>query len=623
LKEANQQVRLYIVKAGDTLSSIAEKYGLELAQLLALNPQITDPDNIMPGMKIKIAVGPVSIAPVQPEGGHPINPVGQETETPFMQFPVPAMEAGGQLATGGQAGSVYGSVTGSTGAPGGQTAQTGAGLSGMTGYQQNGWSGETGMGDVTGWMTGTGGTGGYLQGGMSSQGTMPGMGDVTDAGLMSGSGDTGGYEQGVMNGTGAVPGMGDVTGTGGTPGTGSHSQGGIYGDLSGNAQGVPGMTGELAQGMTEGQSQLMNGWSGMDGSQPYLTTIPQNFAGNPLYGGVGAFGDVTNVQGTSYHTTLNVPNPQLSIQQMGDNALGVYGGTTSNPNLQMGDNALGVYGGATSNPNLQMGDNALGAYGEAASNPNPQLGVNASGNPNMGSANVPNIQSPVSTLGGNVQGIAFNGTDNVSANIHTPYMQPFAGQLNPMLQQSAGWPMGWPETYTWSAPFDYMAANNANLPLSNLPNQLPAYQPNIPVSGLANQAPNKKPCGCGGKSSVGYYSLAEKRRAEEAANAAFTNDGSESLTPSEEARIAGLEQRIEELNGRAEADQAADDASTDQTEASTNAVNTKQATGGKRSRSRTRKRTGGQKKSGTKVHLHGIGRTSKSESAISKPWLSV
>lgn len=87
-------MRIYIVKEGDTLSSIAEKYGLELDQLLAINPQITDPDKITPGMKVKIAAGPVSIAPGQPEIGHSITPVGQ-VETPFTQFPSQTVEAGG------------------------------------------------------------------------------------------------------------------------------------------------------------------------------------------------------------------------------------------------------------------------------------------------------------------------------------------------------------------------------------------------------------------------------------------------------------------------------------------------------------------------------------------------
>lgn len=94
-------MRLYIVKEGDTLSSIAEKYGLDVQQLLAINPQITDPDNIMPGMKIKLATGPVPIEGGLPEIGHPITPV-EQTETPFVQTPVPAVQAG---STGGGSGS--------------------------------------------------------------------------------------------------------------------------------------------------------------------------------------------------------------------------------------------------------------------------------------------------------------------------------------------------------------------------------------------------------------------------------------------------------------------------------------------------------------------------------------
>lgn len=89
-------MRLYIVKEGDTLSSIADKYGLELEQLLAINPQITDPDAIMPGMKIKIAAGPVPVLPDAAQTGHPFHQSQpqQQTDTPFMQVPVPSAMAG-------------------------------------------------------------------------------------------------------------------------------------------------------------------------------------------------------------------------------------------------------------------------------------------------------------------------------------------------------------------------------------------------------------------------------------------------------------------------------------------------------------------------------------------------
>jgi len=474
------------VKAGDTLSSIAEKYGLELAQLLALNPQITDPDNIMPGMKIKIAVGPVSIAPGQPEEGHPINPVGQVTETPFMQFPVPAVEAGAGAATGDQAGE-SGSTSGSVGISNGQTLQSGAGLIGMNGYQQNGW----------GEMKGTSG----------------------------------------MSGTG----MRDVTGTVGMDGSG-----GMPGTGSGTDMG-----------------------SDLNDTQPYLSTIPQIFAGNPLYSGVGALGDASNTQGNTHYSAMNVPSPQSSVSPFHVNVPGAL-------------------------------------YSEAV--------------------NVPSPLSSLSPASENAWGVAASGADNVSADIHTPYLHSMPGQLYPNMQQYGGVPSVWPEAYTWSTPFEYMAANNANASLSGLPNQLQNYPPDMPANVLPNQLPVKKPCGCGGRSSVGYYSLAEKRRAEEATNAANASNGSEEgLTSAEEARIAALEQSIEALESKAETDQPE---GTGQSEAAVGVIssaNNKRETNTKRSRSRNRKRTGGQKKSNLKVHLHGMKRAARynSNASRSKPWLSV
>ncbi|HET9098620.1 MAG TPA: LysM peptidoglycan-binding domain-containing protein, partial [Candidatus Saccharimonadales bacterium] len=54
----------YIVKAGDTLTAIAEKYNVPLKELEAANPSIPDPNLIYPGHKVAI---PLSIA--QSTGG--------------------------------------------------------------------------------------------------------------------------------------------------------------------------------------------------------------------------------------------------------------------------------------------------------------------------------------------------------------------------------------------------------------------------------------------------------------------------------------------------------------------------------------------------------------------------
>jgi len=44
----------YYVKSGDTLSGIAAKYGTTVSKLLSLNPQITDPNKISVGQKIRV-----------------------------------------------------------------------------------------------------------------------------------------------------------------------------------------------------------------------------------------------------------------------------------------------------------------------------------------------------------------------------------------------------------------------------------------------------------------------------------------------------------------------------------------------------------------------------------------
>jgi LysM repeat protein len=45
--------RFYVVKAGDTLSKIAAATGVEIEQLLALNPSI-DPQGLVTGQRIKL-----------------------------------------------------------------------------------------------------------------------------------------------------------------------------------------------------------------------------------------------------------------------------------------------------------------------------------------------------------------------------------------------------------------------------------------------------------------------------------------------------------------------------------------------------------------------------------------
>lgn len=60
-------MKIHIVKAGETLYTLAKKYGLDLAKLLAANPDIADPDNVAVGQKVKIPLPPKpSVQPVGP-----------------------------------------------------------------------------------------------------------------------------------------------------------------------------------------------------------------------------------------------------------------------------------------------------------------------------------------------------------------------------------------------------------------------------------------------------------------------------------------------------------------------------------------------------------------------------
>ena len=52
-KSGKRRRRTYTIKSGDTPSGIAEKTGVPLEQILALNPRL-DPQALSPGTKIKL-----------------------------------------------------------------------------------------------------------------------------------------------------------------------------------------------------------------------------------------------------------------------------------------------------------------------------------------------------------------------------------------------------------------------------------------------------------------------------------------------------------------------------------------------------------------------------------------
>ncbi len=58
-----RKFEIYVVQPGDTLFRIAQRFGVTVAEILAINPEIKDPDDIRPGQKIRIPVKPVPPKP--------------------------------------------------------------------------------------------------------------------------------------------------------------------------------------------------------------------------------------------------------------------------------------------------------------------------------------------------------------------------------------------------------------------------------------------------------------------------------------------------------------------------------------------------------------------------------
>ncbi|WP_341482346.1 SafA/ExsA family spore coat assembly protein [Bacillus kexueae] len=54
-------MKIHIVQKGDTLWKIAQKYDVDFEQLKQMNTQLSNPDLIMPGMKIKVPTGGVPV----------------------------------------------------------------------------------------------------------------------------------------------------------------------------------------------------------------------------------------------------------------------------------------------------------------------------------------------------------------------------------------------------------------------------------------------------------------------------------------------------------------------------------------------------------------------------------
>ncbi|WP_284139712.1 MULTISPECIES: SafA/ExsA family spore coat assembly protein [unclassified Virgibacillus] len=80
-------MKIHIVQKGDTLWDIAHKYGVNFEELKQLNSQLSSPDMIMPGMKIKI---PSSAKTVKKEAYQP--PKAQQPYKEISPKPMPVIK---------------------------------------------------------------------------------------------------------------------------------------------------------------------------------------------------------------------------------------------------------------------------------------------------------------------------------------------------------------------------------------------------------------------------------------------------------------------------------------------------------------------------------------------------
>ncbi|WP_173916020.1 SafA/ExsA family spore coat assembly protein [Halobacillus sp. Marseille-Q1614] len=87
-------MRIHIVQKGDTLWKISKKYGVDFEELKAVNSQLSNPDMIMPGMKIKVPQGKKQVkkeAPKEmPKKEMPIKEMPKK-EMPKKEAPVEEM----------------------------------------------------------------------------------------------------------------------------------------------------------------------------------------------------------------------------------------------------------------------------------------------------------------------------------------------------------------------------------------------------------------------------------------------------------------------------------------------------------------------------------------------------
>src|SRR3954466_5312822 len=83
------RVKIHIVQKGDTLWKIAKKYGVNFEELKKMNSQLSNPDMIMPGMKIKVPTSGGNIKKEAPIGTQPESTInlGVKKEMPIAEHP--------------------------------------------------------------------------------------------------------------------------------------------------------------------------------------------------------------------------------------------------------------------------------------------------------------------------------------------------------------------------------------------------------------------------------------------------------------------------------------------------------------------------------------------------------
>jgi hypothetical protein len=127
----------YTIKAGDTLSKIAARNGLTLAQLLQANPQISDPNRISVGDVLNLPNGSGATENTRPLPGNPaapdpVPPISTDNTQPLPSNPVSAAAGAIGKALADALGAL--SAKYETGGRGPGTVSTGAGDPGGVSY---------------------------------------------------------------------------------------------------------------------------------------------------------------------------------------------------------------------------------------------------------------------------------------------------------------------------------------------------------------------------------------------------------------------------------------------------------------------------------------------------------